>query len=323
MKELYEASLAEVIDEQGVRVSFGDLVRGKKTIVIFIRHCESILAMGNSEYHADLSGFCPLCAQYIKSILREVSPEALEEAGVELIIIGNGSAKMIDGYASEFRLYFQHIALALIASDKFFKSPFKTYTDPTLHLYRLLGLTRQTTAAGPDTEKGDYLTETPLETTVNTLKRATKMPLRNPGHFTQLGGEFIFDGTLNVTYTHRMVYTRDHAPIRDICLQAGVRLEFIHYEPGAPPPAVHAQSSEDLSGDDGVVVIDAGEEGVMDLDEWRAEKERTLDRIRGLREVRRMKSTETFTLNGEGGEVIGAEKYEEFGRLARSRYSYI
>jgi len=289
MKELYEASLAEVIDEQGVRVSFGDLVRGKKTIVIFIRHW-----------------FCPLCAQYIRSILREVNPDALEEAGVELIIIGNGSAKMIDGYA-----------------NKFFKSPFKTYTDPSLNLYRLLGLTRQTSAAGPDSEKGDYLTESPLETTVNTLKRATKMPLRNPGHFTQLGGEFIFDGTLNVVYTHRMVYTRDHAPIRDICLQAGVRLEFIHYEPGAPPPAIHAQSSDNLSGDEGVVVIDAGEEGLMDIDEWRAEKERTLDRIRGLREVRRMKSTETFNLDGEAGEVMGTERYEEFGRLARSRYSYI
>lgn len=40
-----------------------------------------------------------MCAQYMKAIVRDVRPEALEEAGVQLIVIGNGSAKMIDGYA--------------------------------------------------------------------------------------------------------------------------------------------------------------------------------------------------------------------------------
>lgn len=30
----------DVIDETGARVRFGDLVRNKKTIVVFIRHCK-------------------------------------------------------------------------------------------------------------------------------------------------------------------------------------------------------------------------------------------------------------------------------------------
>jgi hypothetical protein len=47
------------------------------------------------------SGFCPLCAQYVDSILREVTQEALDEANVNLIIIGNGSWKMMNGYKSE------------------------------------------------------------------------------------------------------------------------------------------------------------------------------------------------------------------------------
>ena len=42
-----------------------------------------------------------MCAQYMKAIVRDVRPQALEEAGVQLIVIGNGSAKMIDGYACE------------------------------------------------------------------------------------------------------------------------------------------------------------------------------------------------------------------------------
>jgi hypothetical protein len=84
MRSLYDASLMDVIDEHGQAVKFGDLVRGGRTIVVFIRHW-----------------FCPLCAQYMKSIVDQVTPEALEEADVEMIIIGNGSAKMLPGYKSE------------------------------------------------------------------------------------------------------------------------------------------------------------------------------------------------------------------------------
>jgi hypothetical protein len=50
---------------------------------------------------AHTQGFCPLCAQYMQSIVNQVSPEALEEADVELIIIGNGSEKMLPSYKSK------------------------------------------------------------------------------------------------------------------------------------------------------------------------------------------------------------------------------
>jgi len=38
---LFYASLLEIVDEHGRMVRFGDLVRQRRTIVIFIRHCES------------------------------------------------------------------------------------------------------------------------------------------------------------------------------------------------------------------------------------------------------------------------------------------
>lgn len=41
-RELFDASMLEVIDEHGKRVGFGELVRGRKTIVVFLRHCESL-----------------------------------------------------------------------------------------------------------------------------------------------------------------------------------------------------------------------------------------------------------------------------------------
>ncbi|WWC93962.1 hypothetical protein V866_000800 [Kwoniella sp. B9012] len=246
-KMLFEASLMEVVDDRGKKVRFGDLVRNRKTIVIFIRHW-----------------YCPLCAQYMNSILAEVSLDALEEANTDLIIIGNGSDKMLDGYR-----------------NKSFRCPFKMYTDPTLALYRALGLTRQTGDGGDADSKGDYLVQSAMESTVQTVKRATKMPLRNPGHFTQLGGEFIFDGTLNCLFTHRMTTTRSHKPIRDICEEAGVRLEFIHYEPGLPPPPVHRHSFLGFNKQQHQQHV--GLEG----DDWQMERDQTINRIKALKAARR------------------------------------
>jgi len=271
VRELFEASLLEVIGEDGKKVKFGDLLKGKKTIVVFIRHW-----------------FCPLCAQYMNSILAEVSPEALERADVDLIIIGNGSGKMLPAY-----------------KNKAFKCPFKMFTDPSLMLYRALGLTRQTGDAGPESEKGDYLIQTPLEATMQTLKRATLMPLRNPGHFTQLGGEFIFSGPLNLDYTHRMSTTRDHAPIRDLCEIAGVRLEFIHYEPGPSPPPVHRRS---WIGEDG---NDEAQRG----NQWKEERDEEVERIKQLKAQRR-----AGRFGAEHVRIIGEEDTEEREEL-ESRFS--
>ena len=180
---------------------------------------------------------------------------------------------------------------SLTEPDKAFRCPFKMFTDPTLDLYHALGLTRKTADAGLDEDKGDYLTQTPLQSTLQTLKRATVMPLRNPGHFLQLGGEFVFDGTLNITYTHRMTTTRSHAPIRDICAEAGVRLEFIHYEPGSPPPPVHRDS----------VIIEEEET------DWREERDSQLRRMTAMREARRV------GLKSKGSVKKGVIKVEVVG----------
>ncbi|WWC61644.1 uncharacterized protein I303_104228 [Kwoniella dejecticola CBS 10117] len=260
-KALFEASLMEVVDEHGLRYKFGDLVRNRKTIVIFIRHW-----------------YCPLCAQYMNSILAEVSHDALEEADVDLIIIGNGSDKMLNGYR-----------------NKSFRCPFKIYTDPTLALYRALGLTRQTGDGGQEEDKGDYLVQSAKESTIQTIKRATKMPIRNPGHFTQLGGEFIFNGTLNVGYTHRMINTRSHQPIRDICEKAGVRLEFIHYEPGLPPPPVHRYSFFGMEQDQDQSLDQQHRSEELStrtiplsrVDDWQKERNETLERMKALKAARR------------------------------------
>jgi hypothetical protein len=50
LRDLFNASLCEVIDENGEKTQFGDLVTGKRTIVIFIRHCKFAL------YYVDRRG---------------------------------------------------------------------------------------------------------------------------------------------------------------------------------------------------------------------------------------------------------------------------
>jgi hypothetical protein len=44
LRDLFNASLCEVSDEHGNKIQFGDLVTGKRTIVVFIRHCEFYLS---------------------------------------------------------------------------------------------------------------------------------------------------------------------------------------------------------------------------------------------------------------------------------------
>ncbi|ORX36902.1 AhpC/TSA antioxidant enzyme-domain-containing protein [Kockovaella imperatae] len=313
MRSLYDAGNLEVIAEDGERVRFGNLVRDRKTIVIFIRHW-----------------FCSLCAQYMQSIVSQVRPEALEAADVNLIIIGNGSVKMLPGY-----------------KNKAFNCPFPMYTDPSLELYRALGQTRQSGDAGADEDAGDYLVQSVMQQTVSTVKRATMMPLRNPGHFTQLGGEFIFDGALNCTYAHRMTTTRSHAPIRDVCAEAGVRLEWVHYEPGEAPPPVHRPSfnsmldfappmpgvretpRENAEG----TVPDAQEPGIhfgspvdsrRDSIEmtWKSDRDGEIERIKNLRRARRsgainmgsLKTLDGQNQNEDGEvEVVGEDEVLDLG----------
>lgn len=82
-KDVYEASLLSVRDEYGNRIRFGSLFEGQPTIVLFIRHF-----------------WCSQCQDYVDDIVK-VRPEVLERHKVRLIIVSNGSWKMIKPYKSK------------------------------------------------------------------------------------------------------------------------------------------------------------------------------------------------------------------------------
>ena len=69
------------------------------------------------------------------------------------------------------------------------------YTDPSLELYRALGMTKQSTDPGPDSEKGDYIRRGAFSGVSKMLFKAMKGRMSlfdKSGNSAQLGGEFVF-----------------------------------------------------------------------------------------------------------------------------------
>ncbi len=213
-----------------------------------------------------------------------MNPAALEAANVDLVIIGHGSHKMLPGYV------------------KFFNCPFKMYTDPKLQVYKGLGMTLKTGNAGADDDKGDYLQKNAMESNWAVAKRATKMPMRNPGHFLQLGGEFIFSSSLKCEWAHRMTTTRSHASIHTILEVAGVQeAPDTEAANGESAPPVHGQPIESPNMDmvfgnwasSGVEITPAERYALEERkrsvgEEWQVEREAELERIKNERDNRRV-----------------------------------
>ncbi|KAG8954133.1 hypothetical protein FRC04_000353 [Tulasnella sp. 424] len=195
MRDIYEASLIPIWDKDGHKVTFGKLFEDQVTIVVFIRHF-----------------WCPMCQDYMKSIAKDLEPGRLAQARVKLIVIGCGDPGMIRSY-----------------NDKIVKSPFEMYTDPKLLLFTALGMTLKTTDGGSEEHKGNYVKHGTLRGTLAVIGRALfsmspGVMVKKGGDVKQLGGEFVLGPGLRCRFAHRMTTTRNHAPIRDVAITAGVQL---------------------------------------------------------------------------------------------------
>lgn len=204
-KELYEASLYSLRDEYGNKIRFGTLFEKQRTVVCFIRHF-----------------WCSQCQDYVDSIAK-VKPAILEKYGVRLIVISNGSWKMIKPYKK-------------LLGDK---CPYPIYTDRGKHLYTALGMTLRTWNAGKqkDGDVGKYITHSLGESVVVGVQAGLKMPMKPPGDQQQLGGEFILGPGLQCKFTHRMKSTRNHAEIEDVLAAIDIDLTK-ELETIAPTPAL-------------------------------------------------------------------------------------
>ncbi|CUA67264.1 hypothetical protein RSOLAG22IIIB_07311 [Rhizoctonia solani] len=188
--QLRLASDMYVYDQTSRPVRFGDIFKDQKTAICFIRHF-----------------WCPLCQDYMSSIVHLTEPALVQKAGVKLVIIGNGSPNMIKSYKTDI-----------------FHCPYEMYTDPGRKVYNALGMTLRTNDGGSEREKGSYVKHGTFTGTMMVLKRALKMPLANAGDIKQLGGEFILGPGLQCSFASRMYTTRSHTPIRDLLKAAGVSM---------------------------------------------------------------------------------------------------
>lgn len=189
--ELYEASLLSVRDENGHKVRFGHLFEEKRTIVCFIRHF-----------------WCGQCQNYVEAVTK-VKPEVLAKFNMNLVIISNGSWKMIKSYRK------------LLGNA----CPYPIYTDRAKHVYTALGMTLRTWDAGKERDRGAYIQHSLGASAIASIKSGVKLPLRPPGDQQQLGGEFILGPGLKVEFCHRMKTTRGHAEIEEVLASVGINLE--------------------------------------------------------------------------------------------------
>ncbi|PCH42317.1 hypothetical protein WOLCODRAFT_120333 [Wolfiporia cocos MD-104 SS10] len=238
-EQIRHASSLVVVQQNGVRKQFGDLFTNRKTIVIFIRHF-----------------WCPADQDYMYSIAKDLDFESLKQAGIGLVIIGLGSPAMIKSYKQIFRM------------------PFEVYTDPTLRLHSVLGMTRRSQDLGNDVEKGEYIRHGALSGLAMVVRNAIRvgMPVwEKGGDVSQLGGEFVLGPGYSCSYTHRMRTARSHVPILHVLALAGV-----HTIPLGPEGASRSVLPPE------------------DEEEWLENRRRSYMRMQARREKRREHDSEQW-----------------------------
>ncbi|KAK4684869.1 hypothetical protein P7C73_g5294, partial [Tremellales sp. Uapishka_1] len=283
-RQLWDAGTLFLKDEEGELVCFGDFFpqaeRGKgkankveqKTVVFFIRHF-----------------WCGQCQDYTLASLALLDPVALEKAGIRVIVISNGSWKIIKRYR------------------ELFNCPFPIYVDGPRRLYQLMGMTKLTNDFGPMfSGRATYHQRVVPTQLLHGLSNAFfRMPLANPGKLTQLGGEFILSPGFNCDFAHRMTTTSDHMEAPDILRLAG---------------CAHPTSTEvkEIAIEETKLAQLALLE--VEMKEWRTEREAELERMRLKKAQRRgldyrPRMSGPVGLDKEAGEEDGYE--ERFERVMR------
>ncbi|RXK38365.1 hypothetical protein M231_04407 [Tremella mesenterica] len=152
---------SEVFDKEGNKIIFGDLVKDKRMVVIFIRHF-----------------WCGNCQAYTSQLGQQIPPSSLP-SGTSIIIIGCGSYQPIQAY------------------QDLTNSPYPIYANPSLSLYTALQFSSKLAGSKKGEEK-EYEKDLGglLSRTWTSLKNG---PGKNFGHVgsvgpkSQNGGEMIVE----------------------------------------------------------------------------------------------------------------------------------
>ncbi|WVF72300.1 hypothetical protein IAT40_007113 [Kwoniella sp. CBS 6097] len=217
-EEVAKALEVEIVDENGEKFTLGELVRGKRVVLVFIRHF-----------------WCTNCQVYTHQLGLSIPPKKLPH-GTEVIIIGCGSSVPIKTYTS------------------FTSSPYPVYACPSLELHKIFKFVRTLQSADPtkstsndqnqDNETscgaddgGSCHSTTTTAGYLDGVGSETKRiwlslkngPLKNFGHYStsvrgpndQNGGEMIIEPDGTCSLMHRMQNTADHISLEGLAKAIG------------------------------------------------------------------------------------------------------
>lgn len=195
--ELSQALKIDVYDQDGKKTALGELVTGKRTGLVFIRHF-----------------WCLNCQAYVKCMSEAMPPSQLPSS-TQIIVIGCGSYQPIKTYAAQSC------------------SKYPIYTDPTLRLHNIFRF-KSNLAEGKDgDEQRDYMKT--AGSTMGRVWGGIKGALGHLEHINHVGpkalngGEAVISADGKMEYLYRMQNTVDHTNISKL---AGL-LDFGPLEPGA------------------------------------------------------------------------------------------
>ncbi|XP_037338551.2 peroxiredoxin-like 2C [Pungitius pungitius] len=189
-----------VYDRRGVPVPFKNLYQDRKTVIIFVRNF-----------------LCYSCKEYVED-LSKIPKEALEDADIRLVVIGQSAHRHIEPFCS------------LTAY------PHEIYVDPERCIYQKLGMKREEkyTESGhrsPHVKSGIFMGQ------LKSIWRAMTSPAFDfQGDMHQQGGAVIAGPGPRVHFSPFDMNHLDHMPIEWLLQLAGVHqtLDF-----GSEPKIVH------------------------------------------------------------------------------------
>ncbi|KAJ4381463.1 hypothetical protein N0V86_002822 [Didymella sp. IMI 355093] len=187
--ELREASKVEIYDRVGEKRPLGDIIMGKRSVLIFTRHF-----------------WCLNCQAYVRIISEKLPPSTLPP-NTQILIISNGSYQPIDTYA------------------KTTSSAYPIYTDPTCQLHKIFRFKSALKEQGDGEEKRDYMQDagTAMSRVFGGIKAALGDIKNTPyiGPKAQNGGEVIITADGGCEYMYRMQNTVDHTNVAELMKVVG------------------------------------------------------------------------------------------------------
>ncbi|XP_042344282.1 peroxiredoxin-like 2C [Plectropomus leopardus] len=176
-----------IYDRQGVSAPFKKLYQDRKSVIIFVRNF-----------------LCYSCKEYVED-LSKIPKEALEDADIRLVVIGQSAHRHIEPFCS------------------LTGYPYDIYVDPERCIYRKLGMKREekfTDSANPSphVKSGMFMGQ------MKSIWRAMTSPVFDfQGDLHQQGGAIIVGPGAHVHFSHFDMNRLDHMPINWLLQLAGVQ----------------------------------------------------------------------------------------------------